>query len=238
MADNTTAEQANATSINSVHPSSKASNRLAADLSPMAINPRRPNLPLPRELRDQIWFYLLDGSFTRISRSYGQVASRQNSNPNRTGPKSYHFHTVILAVNRKIHAETEEILYKRNTFVVVSYQWPSLGKEKDGSFWIPVVSNKHAAKMTFNSLRVHLTPDQTQLQTNVGVPVESYIILASDVNAFCASMHARERDPNGATVTTSTLPNTEPDLRMASVARGLRVTKHRESHVIQGSFDE
>jgi hypothetical protein len=180
----------------------------------MDIRARLPNLPVPRELRDQIYGYLLDSSYTRTQRKYDQFTHDHNY----TGPKAYHFHTNILAVNRAIREEAEELLYKSNTFAVVSYQWPSLGKERGGLFWAPMVSNKHVARMKYHSLRVHVSPGATgQNRTNASVPIESYIILASDMNAFAATMHARERDPTGACATISTVSGTIPQISVVGV---------------------
>jgi hypothetical protein len=189
MADGTAAGPVNVTAT---HPSTMAADRLTADLSTMKIDVRLPNFPLPRELRDMVYTYLLDGDHTRIPRKFDQVTD-QNLKHNRTGPKAYHFHTNILAVNHEIHAETEELLYKRNTFVVVSYQWPSLGVERGDLLWVPIVSTKHVPRMTLHSLRIHVDPGAEQLQlaalTHASVPIESYIILARDIKAFCVTMH-------------------------------------------------
>jgi hypothetical protein len=168
---------------------------------------RLPNFPLPRELRDMIYEYLLDGDYTRIQRTCYEVNQQQNLDGNRTGPKAYHFHTNILAVNHAIHKEAEEVLYKRNTFVVVSYQWPSFGKERGGTYWVPIVSNEHVARMKLHSLRIHVSSG-SQTQEGASAPVESYIILARDVKAFCVSMHARVWDLNGAAVTINQVPET------------------------------
>lgn len=65
-----------------------------------------PNLPLPRELRDQIYGYLLDGTYTRVARYPDGFDDKKDSF---TRP-SYKFHAQILAVNRTIHDESEEYL--------------------------------------------------------------------------------------------------------------------------------
>lgn len=180
----------------------------------MDIKSRLPNFPVPRELRDQIYSYLLDSSYTRIQRKHDQATHDYN----KTGPRAHHFHTNILAVNHAIHEEAEELLYKSSTFVVISYQWPTLGRERGGLFWAPIVSNKHVARMKHHSLRIHVSPGTTELdQTNVSVPVESYIILASDMNAFAATMHARERDANGACATISTVTGQIPEVATAGI---------------------
>jgi hypothetical protein len=178
-------------------------------------NIRIPNFPLPRELRDQIYGYLLDGDYTRISRGCDQVNREQMSGGKQISPNAYHFHTNILAVNREIHAETEELLYKKNTFVVVSYQRTSLAKERGELLWVPIVSKHYAVRMKLHSLRIHADPGKTALQaatrvTGKEVPTESYIILAGDIKAFAVSMHCLDENLNGHGVVVVAYPKSEP----------------------------
>ena len=149
-----------------------------------------PNLPLPRELRDKIYGYLLDGDYTRVRREYEQEECISAIRLNQPGPRAYHFHTNILAVNRAIHEESEELLYKRNVFVVVSYQWPSLNESRGGLYSVPVVSHTHAGRMKHHSIRLHISPGATLLKatkalSGAEIPVKSHIMLARDIDAFC-----------------------------------------------------
>jgi hypothetical protein len=214
MADETTTDSLNATSINSAHPSSMAADRLTANLSTRDINSALPNFTIPRELRDMIYTYFLDGDYTRVQRKFAEIPSDQNQ----TGPKAYHFHTDILAVNHEIHAEAEESLYKSNVFVVVSYQWPSLWKEWGSLLWVPIVSNKFVNRMTLRSLRIHVDPGLVALQdavreTRTIVPVKSYIILAGDLNGCCVTMHASNEELNAPAIIISTMSPTNRTLR-------------------------
>ena len=75
---------------------------------------KRPNFPLPRELRDQIYQYLLHSDYTRVERKW--------KDPNATGEtndlferKDYRFHTNILAVNHAIHDEAQDYLQYTKT---------------------------------------------------------------------------------------------------------------------------
>jgi hypothetical protein len=61
----------------------------------------RANFPLPRELRDLIYSYLLDSTHTREVRLKNSQAMTD-----RVG-KGYQFHTSILGVNHAIHDEGE-----------------------------------------------------------------------------------------------------------------------------------
>lgn len=188
--------------------------RITAALSAMSVSeepPRRPNSPLPRELRDKIYGYLLDGDYTRLERP----ATRSNTAEEFQGyvktDNAYHFHTNVLAVNRTIHKETEELLYKRNIFVVVSYQWPDMLYPTEGSFWLFTVSKKHTARMTRHSLRIHASPGanvlaQSASATNRSAPFESCIILARDLEAFCFPMLVAASNTSGPSITIATSP--------------------------------
>jgi hypothetical protein len=194
------------------------SSTATSNTSPNATTKMRlSSLPLPRELRDMIYGYLLDGDHTRIQRTCYQVNQQQSLDGNRTGPKAYHFHTNILAVNHEIHKEAEELLYKRNTFVVISYRWPSFGEERGGTYWVPIVSNEHVDRMKLHSLRIHASPGSLA-KAGANTPVESYIILARDMKAFCASMHARLEDTNGVAITVNHLPNMNTELSIAGIS--------------------
>jgi hypothetical protein len=89
-------------------------------LTEMSADMPRPNFPLPRELRDKIYGYLLDSKYTRIKRTYDAAQYKTTRDSSLTGPRAYQFHTNILAVNQEIHNESKELLYKRNMFVVIS----------------------------------------------------------------------------------------------------------------------
>lgn len=59
----------------------------------------RANFPLPRELRDHIYSYLLDSVHMR------QVRFKDPKAVTDRAGNGYQFHTNILAVNRAIHEE-------------------------------------------------------------------------------------------------------------------------------------
>ena len=157
-----------------------------------------PNFPIPRELRDQIYGYLLHSDYTRIAREH-------EKNPNGgDGPfkhQGYRFHTNVLAVNKAIHDETEEYLYKNNFFVVASAEWHLHGflpgeSLFSGNFWAPIVTEMHAARMRHHSLRLHITRGQNaefdRLDRATGsrmkVPIQSCVIMANDLHAMCMTL--------------------------------------------------
>ncbi|KAM0695990.1 hypothetical protein Q7P36_004473 [Cladosporium allicinum] len=174
-----------------------------------------PNFPLPRELRDHIYGYLLDGDYLRVPRKFDQVPQGDTQ----AGPKAYHFHTNILAVNREIHHEAE-LLYKKNIFVVVSYQRPTLEQRREEVLWVPIVSKEHVNRMKQHSLRIHTDPGPSVIQkyalsTGTEIPVQSYIILARDIKVFAVSVHVSEENSSGAGIVIVALPNKEPQVRLA-----------------------
>jgi hypothetical protein len=181
------------------------------------------NFPLPRELRDNIYSYLLDGDYTRLKRTVDKIKGKIKTEFDRIvrGENAYHFHTNILAVNRAIHEEAEELLYKRNIFIVLSYQWPGVLDMTGGWFWLMTVSKKHVAKMTRHSLRIHTTPGANHLaelsrKTGQKAPVESCIILARDLEAFCLTFLIPASSTSGPAITVTTSPAGVVDIRTST----------------------
>lgn len=86
----------------------------ASPQSAVAKPPKRVNFPLPRELRDQIYGYLLHHEYTEHSK-YPESKDVEL-------PSSYKFHTSILAVNTQIGEEATEVL-RSNDFVRVTTNW-------------------------------------------------------------------------------------------------------------------
>lgn len=108
-----------------------------------------------------------------------------------TGIQTYRFYTNILLANKAICAEAEELLHSRQTFVVLSYQWPSFGESCGGLTWLPVVSKKHVDKMKYHSMRLHLSTDKHSFPD---IPVQSCIIIAEDLAIFTCAARAAARD--------------------------------------------
>lgn len=110
-----------------------------SDISVSGLPAKIPNFPLPRELRDKIYGYLLDGDYNRLRRII--TSGRTIDDHSREG-NAYHFWTNVLSVNHAIREEAEEVLFKRNIFVVVSYQWLGLLVATAALYWLPTVSKK------------------------------------------------------------------------------------------------
>jgi hypothetical protein len=141
----------------------------------------------------RIYGYLLDGEYARTGRKWSSKGYHETFDLSRSGPRAYHFHTGILGVNRAIHDEAEELLYKRNVFVVLSYQYSGLGNDIGGLIWLPIVSNKHAARMQKHSVRIHITSGTGKHRSPdscIATSIQSAIFLARDLGAFCLIMTA------------------------------------------------
>ena len=141
--------------------------------------------------RSSIYSYLLDGQHVRIKRMWSRKEYEDNFDDDRCGPRAYKFHTNILGVNRAINQEAEELLYKRNTFIVLSYEYFGLGNENGGLFWLPIVSNRHAPRMKLHSVRIHVTPRTVGYRDpflSGNGSMHSAIFLARDLEVFCLIM--------------------------------------------------
>ena len=151
----------------------------------------RPNLPIPRELRDQIYGYLLDSAYTRVKRPEDGLDGYNDYYT----VQAYKFETAILAVNREIHDEAEGYLYKNNVFIVASLAWPGFATgEFGGMLWVPIVNAKHVSKMKHHTMRLHFTPSQDirnpTLSYGAGdkIPLETFLLLENDLRAFCNTL--------------------------------------------------
>lgn len=164
----------------------------------------RANFPLPRELRDQIYGYLLDGKYTRVERSH-------------ECDRAYEFQTNILAVNREIHEEAERYLYANNTFVIINVDYNYFLD------WLPFVAStdvyrrKKIFSAKYHSLKVSYREENDPSRAEVEAEGDLRLILETDLRSYCSTLsaHAIDRSintaltlrPNGMLVETSTPPN-------------------------------
>lgn len=130
----------------------------------------RDNFPLPRELRDQIYGYLLDSKYTRVKRD-------------NVGDRAYKYHLSVLGVNREIHDEAAEYLYnyKNNAFMVVRHppaHWDSALMPP----WIPLVAELGNRPMRYHSLEVTFVPNSHSPHsvTRMG----AWLLLANDIDMY------------------------------------------------------
>jgi hypothetical protein len=94
---------------------------------------------------------------------------------------TYRFEVNVLAVNREIRDEANDVLMK-NHFVAVSYRWAQLGYWKH-SMDLPIVTENqsHIANFQKHILRVHVKGPN---RFSKGESLESFLILAADLPRF------------------------------------------------------
>ncbi|KAI7363264.1 hypothetical protein KC354_g6635 [Hortaea werneckii] len=150
--------------------------------------PRTTFLVLPRELRNQIYGYLLSHEYTKMPPYHTRPAAgrgRQSEANKRdlSAAHTYRFHVNILAVNKQINREAAEELLLRNTFVVVSWEWDGLG-DLLNKFDIPIITDnqKAVAKFKMHALRLHLK------HPHMRGSIQSLLMLHSDLGVFCRTI--------------------------------------------------
>ncbi|KAK3715082.1 hypothetical protein LTR37_007292 [Vermiconidia calcicola] len=164
----------------------------AADVVVKVIGPPMANFPLPRELRDQIYGYLLhhehvldkpydtrsEDQRSKYSESFGRDASSANT---------YRFHPSILAVNREMHEEAKQVLLS-NHFIVVSHIWPEMAEYKH---WLGVTivteNQAHIAKFRHHVVRFPAQARPGSLGHEKQC-VQSFLMVASNIAEFCRLM--------------------------------------------------
>lgn len=126
-----------------------------------------------------------------VTRDHDTIKSRNS------GVVAYKFQTAILGVNRAIHDEAEKLMYKRNVFILLSYQCEQRDMSHGGLLWLPVVSMKHVGWMQLHSLRIHHNFGSLQSRY---IQLQSCIILADDLEAFCLAVRMSTAERVGAGV--------------------------------------
>ncbi|KAK3722984.1 hypothetical protein LTR37_002130 [Vermiconidia calcicola] len=87
------------------------------------------NFPLPRELRDEIYSYLLDARRVKYTPPPDRKAAHSKMYSNCSGrAHTYKFFTAVLRVNKTIGAEATECLYARQAFILVSFDMPDFSR--------------------------------------------------------------------------------------------------------------
>jgi hypothetical protein len=121
----------------------------------------------------KIYGHLLDGKRNQVKRAHS------HSHADRV---FYKFHTSILAVNRKIHNEAEEYLYKHNEFVVVNHD-PTQSPDTFMPPWTPLVAELGAGPMRHHSLEITFLLHHRA--THSKTAAEAWLLLAQDVDIYC-----------------------------------------------------
>lgn len=155
-------------------------------------------LTLPQEIRDHIYRYLLQAIHSRYTLAGG--ASRRDDHTkvgysNFLGTShSYRFHTNILAVNKQLYREASEVLYKDNTFIVVSSKCSSFDFMRHITD-VPIVSGKLVCRFTQHSMRIHFawkTPPFLRMCLHSGIDtrdlnenLQAFVMLIEDLPYLC-----------------------------------------------------
>ncbi|KAK4900396.1 hypothetical protein LTR27_002622 [Elasticomyces elasticus] len=148
--------------------------------------PLRGIFSLPRELRDQIYGYLLHHEHTRApqwhTRHPGVPSDVQRD---KSVAHTYTFHPNLLSVNRQVHEEASTVL-ALNSFVVVSAQWDSFQEAKHHHN-LPVVCEKQSSIATFkhHHLRVHIRHGLKARRTQ---KICAFVMVAADLPLFSSMM--------------------------------------------------
>ncbi|KAK3078581.1 hypothetical protein LTS18_007148, partial [Coniosporium uncinatum] len=114
------------------------------------------NFPLPRELRNKIYGYLLAAEHVRKEPDGTRkiVVEQRHDGSCPICPRGvernvmpdprpqYEFHTALLSVNHGIGGEAREMLYGNNDFIVVSYKWAGFLQNLE-RMGVPVVNKTH-----------------------------------------------------------------------------------------------
>lgn len=134
----------------------------------------RANIPLPRELRDKIYYgYLLEGKHTKVKRA-------------RIGDYAYKFHRNVIGVNHQIHDEASDYFFKYNGVIVVSHQFLD-ARHTVISSWVPMVTELHQTKFLYRSLNVHLSETPYIGSTISRIPKRTWLFLLKDLDSYCLS---------------------------------------------------
>ena len=153
--------------------------------------PRTTFVVLPRELRDQIYGYLLSHEYTKMPPYHTRPAAargRQSEANKRdiSAAHTYGFHVNVLAVNKQISKEASKELYNRNNFVVVSFEWEGLG-DLLNKFDVPIVTDNQNAVARFAKSKMHALRLHIKHPRRPG-PVQSLLMLHSDLGVFCRTI--------------------------------------------------
>jgi hypothetical protein len=112
-------------------------------------------------------------------------------------------HSSIVEVHSLTLRQAEEYLYKHNTFIVASFEWPEFDRAVDGErtyseqLILPIVTDKYVARMKHHTVRLHITKNMDPTTAGVSferpskIPIYSVLLVANDFRAFCFSLRYR-----------------------------------------------
>ncbi|KAK5704581.1 hypothetical protein LTR17_021777 [Elasticomyces elasticus] len=152
--------------------------------------PLRGVFSLPRELRDQIYGYLLLHEYTRAPPYHTRDNATHNDHSKKddrvkSTVRTFRFHVNLLRTNRAINNEAAHTL-ALNRFVVVSAKWLQLRTLKH-LHGLPIVCEDPAAvaKFSHHIMRVHT---QSGYKEDHVEGMTSFVIVAADLPIFCGTL--------------------------------------------------
>lgn len=163
--------------------------------------PKTTLMVVPREIRDNIYSYLLNGETISCTdtKQRGSVAKRR-------------FELSVLSVNKQIHDEAREYLFKQHTFVLVTHQCLAFNSNdtnyNDGllhQHQLPVVTADYKVATNFNHATLHIDIrcnrrpwlngiEVARLQEEWGIeeaPAGAFLITARELRALCQMLQCR-----------------------------------------------
>ena len=151
----------------------------------------RPTFPVPRELRDAIYKYLLHADYCEVP----NVKQRAGNEPPQP---SHKFHTNLLCTSKTILEEAAPILYGENSFVAVSHKSPTFFFMLN-MMNVPIVSHHGLTAIKHHRLRVHFSwKDPPLLKLWESYPqaipqfpnaeMKSFVMLANDLPQLCSML--------------------------------------------------
>ncbi|KAK3630041.1 hypothetical protein LTR56_017685 [Elasticomyces elasticus] len=145
--------------------------------------PLRGIFSLPRELRDQVYGYLLLHEYMRAPPHHIRRADTSSETQrDMSVAHTYNFYPSLLCVNRQISEEASSVL-ALNSFVVVSAQWNGLKIAKHyHDLAIVCEDQTSVAKFKHHHLRVHIRHGMKQKRTE---KICSFVIVASELSTLC-----------------------------------------------------
>lgn len=146
-------------------------------------SPLRPDFPLPTELKDMIYGYLLHHEHTKAAPYAAEDRSRTSRNLNTS--HTFRYHPSILATNRRIKHGASKVLAS-NHLVVVSYECDGLDQAKHAHD-LPIICEDQGAVAKFNGhvLRVHIRHWSKERHRH---GIRCFLMLASDLPRFCGEL--------------------------------------------------
>ncbi|KAK4543924.1 hypothetical protein LTR36_004698 [Oleoguttula mirabilis] len=136
--------------------------------------------------------------------SYNSVVGaidRYNIQPKPPQLIKRHFDLAILSVNKQLHDEAKEYLFKAHTFILVTHKWLTFGGAEGPlqHHKLPVITNVSKTAMNFKNTSLHLdlscdsgawAPDAGQQGVLIAQP-GAFIITETEFGMFCRILQRR-----------------------------------------------